>query len=273
MRWGDWEIIEGAFFDNFDAKKHVLRPVALPDHWMRFKAGDWGSAKPFSFGWYAVASDDWQHPDGKIVPRGALVRYREWYGVKINPDGTFMADVGVKLTAEQVAQGLLEREGAKFTKIDGNWQMTSPPTEIVGMGVLDPAAFATISGPSIGEMMLRKKAYFRPADNKRVPTHGAIGGWDQLRDRLNGDGDGRPMLFFFANNVHAIRTVPALQHDSLRVEDVMTASEDHAGDEVRYACMSRPWIKALKPPEEAAASDYIGSNYREEVDADNWRTN
>lgn len=266
MRWGDWDIIEGAFFDNFDVRRHVLRPVTLPSEWARFKAGDWGSAKPFSFGWYAVASDDWQHPDGKIVPRGALIRYREWYGVKTNPDGTFMADTGLKLTAEQVAQGLLEREGAKF---DSHGALISGPTEDVSVGVLDPAAFATISGPSIGEIMRRKRAFFREADNKRVATHGAMGGWDQVRDRLNGDADGRPMLFFFSNNVHAIRTVPALQHDTLRVEDVMTASEDHAGDEVRYACMSRPWIKPLDTAKADETKDYR-SNDRQQ-DSESWK--
>ena len=42
--------------------------------------------------------------------------------------------------------------------------------------------------------------------------------------------------------------VPALQHDAARPEDVDTEGEDHAADEVRYACMSRPWVRpAVKP--------------------------
>jgi hypothetical protein len=44
-----------------------------------------------------------------------------------------------------------------------------------------------------------------------------------------------------------IRTLPALQHDSARPEDLDTASEDHAADALRYACMSRPW--AAQRPE------------------------
>jgi hypothetical protein len=227
MRWGDWDIVEGAFFDNFDVRRHVLRPVELPEHWMRFRAGDWGSARPFSFGWYAVASDDWQHPDGPIVPRGAMVRYREWYGVKTAQDGTIEPNVGVKMTAEQVAAGIKERTG----------------DERIDYGVLDPGAFQVISGPSIGETFFRAGVPFRQADNRRVAARGALGGWDQVRARLDGNEDGNPMLFFFANNKHALRTIPVLQHDDTRVEDVMTESEDHAGDEVRYACMSRPWVK------------------------------
>jgi hypothetical protein len=53
---------------------------------------------------------------------------------------------------------------------------------------------------------------------------------------------------------------------------VNTESEDHAADEWRYACMSRPWIKA-KPVEEkrkkiSGYSDAIGDC----GDRDYWKT-
>lgn len=230
MRWGDWNIVEGAFFDNFSIKRHVLRPVDLPKHWTRFRAGDWGYAKPFSFGWYAVATDDWQHPDGPVIPRGALVRYREWYGVKTNADGSFEADTGYRLEADDAAEGIKEREAG----------------ENIDFSVLDPGAFITQGGPSIGETFFLNGISFRKADNARVARSGAIGGWDQVRARLTGNQDGHPMLFLFSSCRHAIRTIPVLQHDENRPEDLMTASEDHAADEVRYACMSRPWM-AEKP--------------------------
>jgi hypothetical protein len=85
-----------------------------------------------------------------------------------------------------------------------------------------------------------------------------MGGWDQMRSRLVGDGDGRPMLVVFGSCVDFIRTVPFLQHDPDRPEDVMTDSEDHAGDEARYACMSRPWV----PVHEAPKRENIISGYR-----------
>ncbi len=49
------------------------------------------------------------------------------------------------------------------------------------------------------------------------------------------------MIFFMDNCVHSIRTLPLLEHDPLKMEDVNTDSEDHAPDEIRYACMSRPY--------------------------------
>lgn len=249
MRWGDWDTIEGAFFDNFSKERHVVRPFTIPDSWLRFRAGDWGSAKPFSFGWYAVASDDHRTYDGQVIPRGALVRYREWYGIKTDDEGQFKPDVGLKLTAKAV--------GARVREKDAD--------DLIAYGVLDPACFSHDGGPSIAEDILAGStgsngATFRPADNKRVAQRGAMGGWSQMRGRLEGDGDGRPMLFFFSTCTHAIRTIPALQHDEDNPEDLDTDMEDHAGDEVRYACMSRPWTKPAsipKPPPQPHGTVYL----------------
>jgi hypothetical protein len=94
---------------------------------------------------------------------------------------------------------------------------------------------------------------FRRADNKRVAQLGALGGWDQMRARLKGDADGRPMIYTFSTCADSIRTIPALQHDPDKPEDLDTDGEDHAGDEWRYACMSRPYqpvaIEQPKPTE------------------------
>jgi hypothetical protein len=225
---GDWSVIEGAFFDCWDSAQHVIRPFEVPKDWLRFRAADWGSAKPFSVGWWAVVGDAYQveaselGPDhGVTLPRGSLVRYREWYG-KSAPN------TGLKLTAEEVAQGILDRE---------------QPGEKITYSVMDPAAFAVDGGPSIAERMGNLKVHFSRADNKRVAQVGAIGGWDQMRQRMKGDADGRPMLYTFSTCVDSIRTIPALQHDPDKPEDLDTDGEDHAADEWRYACMSRPWVR------------------------------
>jgi hypothetical protein len=89
-------------------------------------------------------------------------------------------------------------------------------------------------------MMARSKVGFAPADNTRVPQRGAMSGCNQVRQRLRGDADGRAMMVFFSTCKDSIRTLPVLQHDHDRPEDVDTESEDHAPDEIRYACNSRP---------------------------------
>lgn len=61
------------------------------------------------------------------------------------------------------------------------------------------------------------------------------------------------MLFFFSNCFHSIRTIPALQHDEDKPEDLDTTAEDHAADETRYACMSRPWVAKLPANDDVPA--------------------
>jgi hypothetical protein len=215
---GDWSVIAGAFFPEWDTAKHVVRPVTLPKDWTRFRSMDWGSAKPFSVGWWAIS-------DGTLpqFPRGAIIRYREWYGQKAGEP-----NVGLHMPANEVGQGIKEREA----------------NEKITYGVLDPAAFASDGGPSISERL--GCPGFRRADNARIARLGAMGGWDQLRQRLLGE-DGRPMLYVFDTCKDLIRTLPALQHDANRPEDVDTQAEDHAPDECRYACMSRPWVADNQP--------------------------
>lgn len=219
---GDWSVITGAFFPEFSMARHVIKPFTVPDHWMRFRSLDWGSASPFSVGWWAV-SDGYQVPNGAYIPQGALVRYREWYGTgpKVNS--------GLRLTGSQVAKGILEREGKG---------------EHVSYGVIDPSAFRVDNGPSVAESMSRHRVYFRRGDNQRVP------GWDQVRDRLVGNPDDGPMMYFFDTCRHTIRTFPALPHDTTNPEDVDTDSEDHVGDDIRYACMSRPYHRRKPEPKD-----------------------
>jgi hypothetical protein len=60
-----------------------------------------------------------------------------------------------------------------------------------------------------------------------------------MRARIKGV-DGTPMLYVFDTCRDFIRTVPVLQHDPMRLEDLDTAAEDHIADEARYVCSCRP---------------------------------
>jgi hypothetical protein len=225
---GDWDVIEGAFFPEYDKRRHVIQPFPIPHHWTRFRSADWGSAHPFSIGWWAVVQDDQPHQT-HLLPRNALVRYREYYGAK-------SPNEGLKLPAEIVAKEIRARERH----------------EDIAYGVLDPSAFAVVSGPSIAETMARHRVVFRRADNARASIPKKMGGWDQLRARLRGNQDGQPMIFFF-DTCHAIlRTLPMMQHSEVNPEDLDTDAEDHAVDETRYACMSRPFRQHDQTPENDA---------------------
>lgn len=207
---GNWDVVDGAFFNEFETEKHVLPTEIwlpkIPTNAMKFRAFDWGSAKPFSVGWYVLSDGTWG------LPKNALLKYREWYGAKGD-------NVGLKMTADLVAKGILHREKG----------------DRIRYGVADPSIFIRNGGPSIAESMVVVGCSWKRGDNKRKP------GAEALRQRLIGE-DEVPMLYFLDCCDDTIRTLPALQHDENDAEDIDTDAEDHAYDETRYAVMSRPWL-------------------------------
>ena len=247
---GDWNVVEGAFFDCWSPQM-VHRPFLVPLDCTRFVSFDWGSAKPFSTGWWALFHDDYTTAEGVLLPRGYLLRYREWYGKK-------SPDVGLKMTAEAVGKGIRDRTSEKISDY-----------------IADPAIFKEDGGPSHAERM---GLPFRPGDNTRIARAGHMGGWDQLRSRMigtrtfNGDGtlndDGVPMIGCVNTCADSIRTIPSLQHDDSRAEDLDTHSEDHAADDWRYMCMARPW-RSAPPTAEIIQLDAWGRHKRTR---NNWKT-
>ena len=218
---GDWSIVDGAYFDEWDEGVHVIETHAfeklMTPGMLRFRSFDWGSAKPFSVGWWAVLDKDYTLDNGILLPSRAMVRYREWYGAS-GPNK------GLKMTADLVAQGIINREKG----------------ERIRYGVADPAIYIRDGGPSIAESMAIHRCTWRRADNKRKT------GWEQVRQRLVGESN-RPLIYFCDCCEDSIRTLPVLQHDETDPEDLDTDGEDHAADEIRYACMSRPWIPRATP--------------------------
>ena len=253
MEEGDWNIVTGAYFDSWSDR--LILPAAsrpkIPSQWTIFGSFDWGSASPFSYGLWAIAdADTWLKAAGgeRRIPKNAIVRLREWYGARHDNETIS----GLKLTAEQISDGILklERNVIKVT-----------------YRVADPSIWKVESGPSIAERMFKYNAdwdkstpkrcvQFREADNNRV------NGWDQMRGRMNGEmyateddeiEFGDPLIFTFDDCLDSIRTIPTMQHDEDRVEDLDSDLEDHAADEWRYACMSRPISLVPKPKPTPAA--------------------
>ena len=253
---GDWNIVEGAFFDCWTSKM-IHRPFLVPPSWAKMVSFDWGSAKPFSVGWWAIVTDDYTTSEGVLLPRGYALRYREWYGVKYE-GGVVKPDTGLKLSAEAVGDGIQQRTKEKINDY-----------------VADPAIFKEDGGPSQAERM---GLPFRGADNTRVGKMGFMGGWDQMRARMVGTrtfgdngvllDDGVPMIGCFNTCIDSIRTLPSLQHDPNKPEDLDTTSEDHAADDWRYFCMSRPLV-AVKPTAEVISMDAWGRQRRIE---NGWKT-
>ncbi len=211
---GDWDIFEGQFFEDFRddpshyadrCRTHVIAPFEIPSHWRIYRSFDWGYNKPFSCGWWAVDED------------GVAYRILEYYGWNGTPNE------GVKRPPSEVFSEIarIEREHPflRGKRVHG---------------VADPAIWNAEHGKSIAEVGEEHGVYFERGDNARIP------GWMQLHYRLAFDGEGYPLLYVFENCRAFIRTLPLLQYDKTRPEDLDTEGEDHVADEVRYFCMARP---------------------------------
>jgi hypothetical protein len=162
------------------------------------------------------------------------VAYKELYGASA-------PNVGLRLSAEQVADAIREHE------------IGDDP---VHYSVADPAIFAADGGPSIAERMAQRAVRFKPGDNRRVGKLGAAAGWDLVRQRLVGE-EGSPMLYFFDTCVNCIRTIPMMQHDPRRPEDMSSEGDDHCADATRYAVASRPWIAAAPEPDVQLSMNFL----------------
>ena len=223
LLYGDWDVFDGQTF-NISQETHGIDPFRVPPEWTRYMVLDWGSSKPFSVGWYAVDFD------------GMIYRYREWYGCE-----PMKADRGLRLTAQEVARGILERED---------------PGETIKMRIADPSIFHNLpkgrrrevmGGNSISFDFAQAKVIMMKADNNRLQGLHQVQRRLMIEEEINKTtGEviaGAPTFYAFNDQEQFWRTIPKLHYDRKQVEDVDTDQEDHIYDELRYMCMLRP----LKP--------------------------
>ena len=217
---GDWNVVAGSFFgDVWSASRNIVKPFNIPRNWYCFRSFDWGSSHPFSVGWWAIA-DGTQAPDGVFYPRGAFIRFAEWYGAKRDSNGMVVPNEGLRMSSKHVAQGIRERER----------KMSDAMGIRINPGPADPAIYASTDGPSVADNMASEGIKWVRADNSRVT------GWQQMRERIWQEGE-EPMLYVFNTCTELIRTLPAAPRDEHIPDDIDTEFEDHALDECRYAVM------------------------------------
>lgn len=228
LREGDWDAVVGKALHSLSRETHMLRPFVPPRHWTRFMAMDWGTARPFSVGWYCVsegavlaAKDGWPE---RYLPDGAVIRYAEWYG------WNGKANQGCRLESPAVAKGILQRETER----------KDPP---MMYRVIDSAAGNRHDGPSVIERMEQtdERLRFRKSEKDRKA------GYREFLDRLALTDSGEPMFFCTSDCTHFWRTVPTLVLDDTDPEKGPdTQQEDHVYDEVDYGFLSRPFVTTEK---------------------------
>lgn len=236
---GDWDVVAGGFFsDIWKHQDHVLPKFTPPRSWTRGMGLDWGSATPFSVGWYAVSDGaPVRELNGRVIPRGAVVRYAEWYGCAKG-----QSNVGLRLDSRDVAKRVLEMEKNRDEHT------------LTFHRIADPSTWSSDDGPPVAEKMAGEGLVLGKGDRERVA------GWDECRWRLRGN-HGKPMFYVTENCRAFINTVPILERDEDDWEDIDTEAEDHVADEWRYYMMSRP----RRPKRAAEMESEIHDNYEEQT--------
>lgn len=217
----------GLAFEKLNRTQHMVRNFPIPTHWVKFTVLDWGTAKPFAVCWFAVADEDTliAARDGheeKLIPKGAIVMYREFYGWNGQPD------IGCRLESPDVAKRILEVEEETGEEMDYR--------------IGDSAIWGQHDGASVAERMYKATdGHYKMKQSRK----GREQNYQEVRARIAGDE--QPMFFALEGCKHFWRTVPSLQLDELHPEKGPdTAQEDHIYDCVAYACASRPFIMTEK---------------------------
>ena len=228
---GSWDITSGGIFDDlWQREKHVIDAFEIPSSWRIDRAFDWGSSHPFSVGWWAE-SDGTEaviNRKKRTFPRGTLFRIAEWYGSTGKPNE------GLRMTAANVAHGILERE----TSLGLRGRVQAGPA--------DSSIFDVTDDASIAQNMERIGVRWTTADKRPGSRKN---GWELLRGRLQATlaNDGRPGLYVFPTCRDFIRTVPTLPRDDRDPDDVDTEAEDHIADETRYRLLARSQRITARP--------------------------
>lgn len=228
MLLGDWDSFEGAFFEEFKASPdpvmcdaegitreealeqhkwtHVIEPFDIPPNWNIYRSFDWGYGAPFSVGYHAVSPDN------------TAFRIAEIYGWNGTPNqGCHKTNAEI---CEEIVQFEREHPYLRGKRIQG---------------VADPSCWTRQGGPSFAEEADKHGVWFEPGNNER------IAGWQQVRERMRFDENGKAKLYFFNTCKAVIRCMPLMMYDPHKAEDLESdGTEDHCLDELRYFCMCRP---------------------------------
>lgn len=231
---GSWDVAEGMVFDSLVNRPepwhhgppqwtHVIQSdtFRLPTSWEIYRAHDWGYRRPSATLYIAVDYD------------GRAYVIDEFYTCQRDgATGESIPNEGLRWSPDRVYEEMAAFE-AGHPLLAGR--------EI--HGIADPAIWDAEMGESIAEVAARCGIFFAPGDHKR------FAGLMQCQLRLRQDDEGYAMLYILDRCRNLLRTLPSLQYDEHKPEDVDTSQEDHLYDALRYFCMYR----AIKPQPEQVA--------------------
>jgi len=208
--FGSWDLVTGGFFtDIWDPRIHVLPTFTIPSSWPVYRSFDWGSSKPWSVTYGAEANGE--QPiglEGKIpyIPKGSVIIINEIYG------WNGKANEGDRATSQEIAERVISVDNNIFTeyRLDGK----------VRPGPADTSIWEVRDGTSIAHNLRKFGCHWTKAYKG---SGSRVSGWALLRQMLGAAKRGdleTPHLYFFEQAYHHIRTLPIMQRDKVKPEDI-----------------------------------------------------
>lgn len=207
-RYGDWDIVAGQYFTNFNYNLHRLTPdrypfQQIPANWPVWGSLDYGHNHPTSAHLHTIG-------DGVIYTVG-----EHW--ARKTP---------VKRHAEALKE-LCAKWGA------------NPRFWYAGADCFAKRE-SEEDGPTIDQKYKSEGIVLKPANVNR------ISGWSEMSERLGDEAAGiAPTWFIFDTCPRLVECLPSLEHDPARPEDVLKVDIDENGeggddaaDDARYGLMS-----------------------------------
>ncbi len=227
-RYGDWDVIAGAAFEEWNKDVHVSDTFSIPPNWDLFAGMDAGVRNPSWVGligrgpegdtvvtheWY------WRNKDLKtageetgktmrLIPPAHLPVGFDWHRLIIWGDSSMFSDSGIGgLTqATEFQEGLNTAFGG----------FEAAPALV---------SAATVKGPGsrrMGVALVRQMLHWEAGPDGEITPHN------------------RPLLRVHARCKELIRTLPALPISRKDPEDVDTNAEDHPFDGLKMALLANP---------------------------------
>lgn len=198
-RYGKWDMIAGQYFDIWDPRAHVVK---LMPHGMDLTSRE-ASIAPWHQRWISA---DWGFNDETVIlwhaigESGKVVTYREHVTNHTEP----------RALGEQIVDltGPDEKIHAFYLSKDAYDKRTSPRTIAEEIG--DAVSLGGIPRPCL-------------ADTDRV------GGWQLMYQMLS-----RGTWKISNSCTRLIETMPLLQRDEKKINDIAQSKNDHAAEAARY---------------------------------------
>jgi len=215
---------QGAFFEDLWIESVLcIDPFPIPPNWRIDRSFDYGYSAPFSVGWWATADGETPVANGRIFPKGTLIRIHEWYGWNGKPNQ------GCRMTGADIATKILQIE-----------EREPQLRRRVKPGPADSSIWSGPPNNNIATEMASKHCHWYPSDKG---PGSRVNGARLFRERMMASNQHpmtEPGIFFFKTCIQAIRTLPNLPRDPTDPDDVHTDAEDHVFDEAKYRISWKP---------------------------------